>query len=201
MQGFHRKYATGAACQQRRLTPPDTWSCPTFGLACVLMSRPISPELVLSPDLWISNTPRYFSFPSNVETILSWTCHVYRPFEFRTPLGTSILLQYHLRTTSKLTTAFVSSFCGIARFSVESWIIFWRDLCQDFGVEFLDGIFEISTLHQKKHSTLRAPHLELSSENFDGVFKKIHVIAYLPGAGLTVIKQAVGPGRGFSIAL
>ena len=30
---------------------------------------------------------------SNVETILSWTCHVYGPFEFRTPLGTSILLQ------------------------------------------------------------------------------------------------------------
>ena len=62
MQGFHRTYATGAACKQRTLTPPDTWSCPTLGLACVLMSRPISPELVLSPDLWISNTPRYFSF-------------------------------------------------------------------------------------------------------------------------------------------
>ena len=43
------------------LTPPDTWSCPTLGLACVLMSRPISPELVLSPDLWISNTLWYFS--------------------------------------------------------------------------------------------------------------------------------------------
>ena len=57
-------YATGAACQQRTLTPPDTWSCPTFGLACVLMSRPISPELVLPPDFWISNTPRYFSFAS-----------------------------------------------------------------------------------------------------------------------------------------
>ena len=40
-----------AACQQRTLTPPDTWSCPTLGLACVLMSRPIFPELVLSPDL------------------------------------------------------------------------------------------------------------------------------------------------------
>ena len=62
LQGFHRTYATGAACQQRTLTPPDTWSCPTLGLACVLMSRPISPELVLSPDFWISNTPRYFSF-------------------------------------------------------------------------------------------------------------------------------------------
>ena len=30
---------------------------------------------------------------SNVETILSWTCHIYGPFEFRTSLGTSILLQ------------------------------------------------------------------------------------------------------------
>ena len=29
---------------------------------------------------------------SNVETILSWTCHVYGPFEFRTSLGTSIFL-------------------------------------------------------------------------------------------------------------
>ena len=62
VQGFHRTYATGAACQQRTLTPPDTWSCPTLGLACALMSRPISPELVLSPDFLISNTPRYFSF-------------------------------------------------------------------------------------------------------------------------------------------
>ena len=30
---------------------------------------------------------------SNVKTILSWTCHVYGPFEFRTSLGTSILLK------------------------------------------------------------------------------------------------------------
>ena len=30
---------------------------------------------------------------SDVETILSWTCHVYGPFEFRTSLGTSLLLQ------------------------------------------------------------------------------------------------------------
>ena len=62
VQGFHRTYATEAACQQRPLTPPKTWSCHTLGLACVLMSRPISPELVLSPDFWISNIPRYFSF-------------------------------------------------------------------------------------------------------------------------------------------
>ena len=62
VRGFHRIYATGAACKLRTLTPPDTWSCPTLGLACVLMSRPISPELVLFPDFWISNIPRYFSF-------------------------------------------------------------------------------------------------------------------------------------------
>ena len=48
--------------QQRTLTPPDTWSFPTLGLACVLMSRPTSPELVLFPDFWVSNIPRYFCF-------------------------------------------------------------------------------------------------------------------------------------------
>ena len=62
-RGFHRAFATAAACQQRTLTPRDTWSCPTFGFACVLMLRPISPELVL-----------------------------FRTFEFRTSLVTSILL-------------------------------------------------------------------------------------------------------------
>ena len=59
---FPGAFATGVACRQGTLTPPDTWSCPTLGLACVLMSRPISPVLVLSLDFWISNTPRYFSF-------------------------------------------------------------------------------------------------------------------------------------------
>ena len=52
--GFHRAFqrasAAGSACRQGTLTPPETWSCPTLGLACVLMSRPISPELVLCPD-------------------------------------------------------------------------------------------------------------------------------------------------------
>ena len=72
VQGFHRTYATGAACQQRTLTPPDTWPCPTLGLACVLMSRPISPELVLSPDFWISNIPRYFSFACQIGLMSCW---------------------------------------------------------------------------------------------------------------------------------
>ena len=36
VRGIHRTFATGAACQQRTLTPPDTWSCPTLGLTCVL---------------------------------------------------------------------------------------------------------------------------------------------------------------------
>ena len=55
MHGFYRTFATGAAC----------WSC-SLGLACVLMSRPIFPELVLFPDFWVSNTPRYFSFTSRL---------------------------------------------------------------------------------------------------------------------------------------
>ena len=39
---------------------------------------------------------------SNVDTILSWTCHVYGPFEFRTSLGTSILLISQPNTNNKL---------------------------------------------------------------------------------------------------
>ena len=61
-RGFHRTFETGATCKQRTLTPADTWSCPTLGLASVLMLRPISPELVLFADFWVSNIPRYFCF-------------------------------------------------------------------------------------------------------------------------------------------
>ena len=64
--GFHRTFAAGAVCQQRTLTPPDTWSCPTLELAYVLMSRPISHELVLFPDFCDSNIPRYFCFALSV---------------------------------------------------------------------------------------------------------------------------------------
>ena len=59
---FHRTFATGAACKQTTLTPPDTWSCPTLGLASVLLLSPIFPGVVLFTDFWDSNIPRYFCF-------------------------------------------------------------------------------------------------------------------------------------------
>ena len=49
-QGFHRTFAMGTTCQQRTLNSPDTWSCPTLGLASVLMLKLFSPEFVSSPD-------------------------------------------------------------------------------------------------------------------------------------------------------
>ena len=67
VRGFYRTFATEAAYQQRTLTPPDTWSCPTLGLACVLMSRRISPELVLFADIWVSNNPQHFSFATTTD--------------------------------------------------------------------------------------------------------------------------------------
>ena len=65
-RGFHRIFATGVACQQRTLTPPDTWSCLTFGPESVLMLRPISPELVFFPDFLSFEQPsvRLFFLPS-----------------------------------------------------------------------------------------------------------------------------------------
>ena len=38
---------------------------------------------------------------SYVENILSWTCHIYGPFEFQTSLGTSILLTNEMSNCSK----------------------------------------------------------------------------------------------------
>ena len=58
----HRKFATGAASKQMTLTPPETWPCPTLGLVSDVMLRPISPELVLFPDFWVSSIHRYFCF-------------------------------------------------------------------------------------------------------------------------------------------
>ena len=65
LRNYYKLQRNSAASQQRTLTPPNTWSC-------------------LMWDLHIC---------SNVETIYSWTFHVYGPFEFRTSLGTSILLR------------------------------------------------------------------------------------------------------------
>ena len=52
---------------------------------------------ILPPTtLWIASdsltVPYGTCICSNVETIHSWTCHVYGPFEFRISLGNSILL-------------------------------------------------------------------------------------------------------------
>ena len=61
-RGVHRIFATGVACQQRTLTPPDTWSCLTYGLASVMMLRSISPELVLFTGLLSCEHPSVLLF-------------------------------------------------------------------------------------------------------------------------------------------
>ena len=69
---------------------------------CPASPPPPPPSCILStqvahnfshPIFWIL-VPFGTCICSNVETILSWTCHVYGPFEVRTSLGTSILLAY-----------------------------------------------------------------------------------------------------------
>ena len=67
--GFYRTFATGAACQQRTLTLPSTCSCPTLGLASVLMLRSNPPEFVLFLDFLGSNIPRYFCFARYVKNV------------------------------------------------------------------------------------------------------------------------------------
>ena len=40
--GFYITFATGSACQQRTLTPPDTWSCPILGFANDILLKPLT---------------------------------------------------------------------------------------------------------------------------------------------------------------
>ena len=47
MRGFYRTFATGMACQEGTLTPPDTWSSPIWNLHMFNLLRPI-----LFPNLY-----------------------------------------------------------------------------------------------------------------------------------------------------
>ena len=70
--GFHRTIATGAASQQRTLTPPGTWSCPNLAVcsnvetilfwtcATVTVHQFFCILHCHSSGLWISNIPLYF---------------------------------------------------------------------------------------------------------------------------------------------
>ena len=51
MRGFHRTIATGVACWQGTLTPPDSWSRPIWDLHMFYLLRPI-----LFPNLYFSRT-------------------------------------------------------------------------------------------------------------------------------------------------
>ena len=53
--GFHRTFATGVACRQGTLTPPDTWFCPIWDLQKC--------SLVETTDTQSYITPVYDTFP------------------------------------------------------------------------------------------------------------------------------------------
>ena len=76
VRSFNRAFATGVACQQKKLTHLHTWSCPLLGLSCVLILRPISLELVLFPEFWVSNIPRYFCFACIIAMLLFYRLHI-----------------------------------------------------------------------------------------------------------------------------
>ena len=68
-------------------------------------------KTLTSPDTWYCGA----CICSNVETIHSWTCNVFGPFEFRTSLGMSILLSYRVKMHWKST--FVQMLLSILAFN------------------------------------------------------------------------------------
>ena len=95
------------ASQQKMLTPQDTWSGPFWELshlklACVLMLRSFSPELVMFSGLCISNIPQYIYFAFQTiqltsESSASVYCYT------RTPWLTSHWCQSHNPTSTRET--------------------------------------------------------------------------------------------------
>ena len=65
-KGFHRTFATGAVCQHRTLTAPDTWSCPIWDLHLFLCWDHSFLNLSCLRTFWVSNIPRYFYFALHV---------------------------------------------------------------------------------------------------------------------------------------
>ena len=60
MRGFHRTFATGVACRQGSLTPPDTWSRPIIDWHMFYLLRPIFfPNLSLFSGPCTLNIPHY----------------------------------------------------------------------------------------------------------------------------------------------
>ena len=59
---FPWNIATGAASQQRTLTPPDTWSCPIWDLHLFKCWDHSFLNLSCLRTFWVSNIPWYFYF-------------------------------------------------------------------------------------------------------------------------------------------
>ena len=61
LSGFHRTFATGVACRQGTLTPPDTWSRPFGTCICsTCWDQSFSELVVIFSGLCSSNISRYF---------------------------------------------------------------------------------------------------------------------------------------------
>ena len=69
--GFYKAFVMDVTCQQRTLTPPDTWSCPTF------MLIPTCPKICLLSGLWTFEHPSVllFYFCSKINFIEKKTCN------------------------------------------------------------------------------------------------------------------------------
>ena len=84
---------------------------------------------------------------SNVETIFSWTCHVYGPYEFRTSLGTSILLCLEVRKHEINRACAFHSF--ISYFKIQTQLTNWCSISLLFHQPYLERPRQTSTSRRR----------------------------------------------------
>ena len=107
-RGFHRIFATGAACKQQTLTPPDASSCPTLGLASVLLSWTcLHPSVLLLCFQW-----QWFSFLGKLPILYTTNYVIDLKDDYYTPYYRLSRLQMQSGTQkiNKLNEIWVSTF-------------------------------------------------------------------------------------------
>ena len=70
LSGFHKIFATGVACRQGTLTPPDTWSRPFWTCICSTCWDQSFSRTCYFTGLCSSNIPRYFLDFASAKRIL-----------------------------------------------------------------------------------------------------------------------------------
>ena len=131
--GFQRASATGVACRQGTLTPPDTWSCP-FGTCICCLDQSFSELVIIFPDYALRISLVTFSI------LLDGGCALHQT-SYMSPSRSCFLFYCYGEGVSWFPSLFLgnSGVGGLGGLiSRHSWSsIFWWQMCLESGLLYV----------------------------------------------------------------